>query len=1064
MPSRSAGGVQAEKWEGLWTEQLAAVKPKERPELLAVMPRILAMEGPRRWMMMREDKKKKGKMVKDGVSRRDMEGLSWMWTWSRFCFCCCITCVPKSTRYRVHADVGRKVGIVDTNIKEYYTEMSKQRAVLHLQAFRRGIKARGEVERVRVEMRDRIVARQAAKRRADLHWLCVRTTAKWIMLHHRAACRLRRADAAAVLLQTVARMVPDREVYHERRRQQREMQLLMMRHSAALVVQAGWRATHARLWIIQCEQAIIKLQASWRGHVLRVHRHANLRLGGLAVAMACHGFVEARPFAKPGTRYIGDHLNPHKTMIWKVAALLLDRAAHSYAWAVTPHVINIQRCCRGMAGRARVSQLVDHKAAVTLQTVVRVMLPQYERLRRRRLRALRVLQRFYKRRLVMRLWASTDPMMYLRHVRCVLRLQRAFRAKRQAAADELSARRKLFKLAKLLKRVGLVPRIAAYNRLPLDMEEAAERVVAEAAPLLNFSHPAFNPLLELDPTLPTKLVRLQNIREVQQEAVRWGTATRATALNQWRQSSRVPEPVRGTVEDVDAGLAGQIVPATTSRRLFEIHDRSELAHWKAALPPAAAAGDLERVQQTLAWYEANGVTNEFLEQQDDRGRSPFWLALFNGHWEIAMLLLDCGADSELRDAEHVTPFFQACRIGNLALAQWLHVHRRANIYAAPFSGPDAFIAACEQGWFPLVQYFVETVGLPPDYASPVSDGPGPAAATIPPFYAAAAAGHLQLCEYLHRCGFDTLTGPAIAADPPRMSTSAAVSEVSDPFSLAEEQLAVLGDLFAPLGIDDLVKADNPGIPALDAAVAGGHDDVVDFLQRVHHKGKYARNGCPAMRREQLSEYTPLPDRTSLLSRLSLSTAGGPPAPPIAPPGMPPLSREHLAEAPGAHIGALLVSVAAARPKYLSELLAPEAHILQYESPPSTPTRSAKKARRPRSAGSVTSTGTSGPRPASAGNLSVASVASSVKKSRARSRKDGKRLQTTTPKKMKDGEVILTPNKAQRFRKARAAENGSKRRGGKMLGEAPPLRPPTTLALTDAAVVATIAAAAGPRLP
>eukprot|EP01052_Picozoa_sp_SAG31_P037631 SAG31_NODE_4893_length_2881_cov_1.559310_1_plen_149_part_10 len=149
-----------------------------------------------------------------------------------------------------------------------------------------------------------------------------------------------------------------------------------------------------------------------------------------------------------------------------------------------------------------------------------------------------------------------------------------------------------------------------------------------------------------------------------------------------------------------------------------------------------------------------------------------------------------------------------------------------------------------------MEYYVETVEVPTNYSCPLSDGPGRPIAQVPPFYAAASAGHLKLCQYLHRCGFDTLTGPTTwtamegqnasrqrtlasavgtvdfeddassstsSVEP--LGTSAAVSEVSDPLSLAEEQRISVGgeDLNSMLSVEDLVKKDNPDVPALDAA-------------------------------------------------------------------------------------------------------------------------------------------------------------------------------------------------------------------------------------------------------
>eukprot|EP01052_Picozoa_sp_SAG31_P037634 SAG31_NODE_4893_length_2881_cov_1.559310_4_plen_192_part_00 len=163
-------------------------------------------------------------------------------------------------------------------------------------------KARQEVERARVDMRTRIELRQAAKRRAELHWLCVKASARWIMLHRRAKRRIRRVEGAATLLQALIRMTPDQAAYVAHRRRQEEVKAMRRRHGAARVLQAGWRATHARLWLHRCARAATRVQAHWRGHVLRHHRPLDLRLGALAVARACDQLVESRPFARGGER------------------------------------------------------------------------------------------------------------------------------------------------------------------------------------------------------------------------------------------------------------------------------------------------------------------------------------------------------------------------------------------------------------------------------------------------------------------------------------------------------------------------------------------------------------------------------------------------------------------------------------------------------------------------------------------------------------------------------------------------------------------------------------------
>jgi len=103
-----------------------------------------------------------------------------------------------------------------------------------------------------------------------------------------------------------------------------------------------------------------------------------------------------------------------------------------------------------------------------------------------------------------------------------------------------------------------------------------------------------------------------------------------------------------------------------------------------AFSKAALEGDLATVKQALAQPDAANLA-------DPDGRTALMLASFNGHTEIAALLLDSGAKIDTRDQTGRTPLMYACSGPNDATVALLLKR-----------GAGVDLADSEEHWTPLM--------------------------------------------------------------------------------------------------------------------------------------------------------------------------------------------------------------------------------------------------------------------------------------------------------------------------------------------------------------------------
>ncbi|EOD15466.1 hypothetical protein EMIHUDRAFT_370677, partial [Emiliania huxleyi CCMP1516] len=92
------------------------------------------------------------------------------------------------------------------------------------------------------------------------------------------------------------------------------------------------------------------------------------------------------------------------------------------------------------------------------------------------------------------------------------------------------------------------------------------------------------------------------------------------------------------------------------------------------------------------------------------GTTPLIMACFNGHLEIARLLLEAGAAIDQADEQGATPLFAACHQGHLEVAKLLSSYG-ASRAATPFGTPEE--AANSQGHADLAAWLVASRGWTP---------------------------------------------------------------------------------------------------------------------------------------------------------------------------------------------------------------------------------------------------------------------------------------------------------------------------------------------------------------
>ena len=128
-------------------------------------------------------------------------------------------------------------------------------------------------------------------------------------------------------------------------------------------------------------------------------------------------------------------------------------------------------------------------------------------------------------------------------------------------------------------------------------------------------------------------------------------------------------------------MAGALLPAA------DLHD-------------AIQSGNLDRVKEELA--RGAGVN-----QPDQMGATPLHDAAWTGNREIALYLLEHGADPKARHAEGgSTPVAYACIKNDLAMVELLALHG-ADIRAADNTGETPLHLAVDRGYQELAGWLIE---------------------------------------------------------------------------------------------------------------------------------------------------------------------------------------------------------------------------------------------------------------------------------------------------------------------------------------------------------------------
>lgn len=125
-----------------------------------------------------------------------------------------------------------------------------------------------------------------------------------------------------------------------------------------------------------------------------------------------------------------------------------------------------------------------------------------------------------------------------------------------------------------------------------------------------------------------------------------------------------------------------------------------LADWT-PLMRAAAAGHSEVVEVLLSTYsDINAV--------DSRGRSALSLAVGNGHYDVAKLLLECkGIDADQTDCNSTTPLIHAMEGGSPDMLRLLFAHSDAQVNHQDKIGRTALSYAAENGHVEAIKILQE---------------------------------------------------------------------------------------------------------------------------------------------------------------------------------------------------------------------------------------------------------------------------------------------------------------------------------------------------------------------
>ena len=434
--------------------------------------------------------------------------------------------------------------------------------------------------------------------------------------------------------------------------------------------------------------------------------------------------------------------------------------------------------------------------------------------------AARFIQRAWRKYRAWQAWKFTDPIVYLLQWKSSIEISRRWRGVVQRKRCRYLRGKRLWE--PWLRRTGLLPPRGSIERSKLNLETRIRLIKLEAERggdslhLLNGWFSTWG--------LPQRHERVQLLHEIGDSETRWKASL--SAHTDHLERSEVSSHVEAISQVVSSSL------------------RSGYRSWALRLIHAAKAGDVEAAVNAFAWLLSHGASKGVVDDTslDSDGQSAFGHACAGGHYRMAQLLLDMGANPEHRQKSGRTPFVSACYRGDLQTAQWLYnlpLQRPGissiNIWSKPLHDSDSFVAAAERGYLNIVQYFVEVLDASTEHTCGTNSG---GRAMLSPFVAAVGAGQLHVAKYLFRWGFNTHQPARLTADHP----------------------------------------DGPGLLyPKQAAAKHGCVQCLRYISAIHDPK------CPQLAAVQRKEVLkPLPERHMLSSTLSLATAVATPKLPALP--------------------------------------------------------------------------------------------------------------------------------------------------------------------------------------
>lgn len=644
---------------------------------------------------------------------------------------------------------------------------------------------------------------------------------RWIVPARR---RIEAREAAAVVLQATARPAPLRASFLARRAAYRAGLERKRQIDAAIQIQRRRRGKIARVALAVLHNAATPIQARWRGWTFRVlntkRRKVILMRTALGVARKCDTVLNAKPYTWPWRGYEHDNW-----VGWAEAASM-----SSYSWRVffeiaVPRVVVVQACCRGFFGRRVAWAAREDRASRLLQRLARTgpgSTARAEVLAARRLVACKVVQRAWRKYRAWQAWRITDPIVYLLQWKASIEISRRWRGIVQRRRCRYLRGKRVWE--PWLRRTGLLPPRGSMERSKLNLDTQIRLIQLEAERGGDSLH-----LLKgwfSTAGLPQRHERVHLLYEIGSSETRWEASLTAHAGHLER--SAVSSHIEAISQVVSSNL------------------RSGYRSWALRLIHAAKEGNVEAAVNAFAWLLSHGASKGIVDDTslDRDGQSAFGHACAGGHYRMAQLLLDMGANPEHRQKSGRTPFVAACYRGDLQTAQWLYklpLQRPGlppiNIWSKPLCDSDSFVAAAERGHVNIVEYFVEVLDASTEHTCSTNSG---GRAMLSPFVAAVGAGQLHVAKYLFRWGFNTHQPARLTADHP----------------------------------------DGPGLLyPKQAATKHGCLQCLRYIAAIHDPK------CPELEAAQRKEVLkPLPEREKLSSTLGLATAVAAPKLPALPTG------------------------------------------------------------------------------------------------------------------------------------------------------------------------------------